>query len=490
MTISFNEIPSDSLVPFFYIEFDNSIADEGSVLVPWHVLLIGQKIAAGTAVANTIVEISADGQADVLGGDGSVAARQAEAYRSKPGRMRMSLLFLDDDGTAVARTVTVTYTGAGDASDSESLYIGARKATVGTENLDTPEDLAGAMVLKVNAIKNVPCVASNVAGVMTLTFKNKGALANGVEVSNDYNGETDASGFTTVIADGVAGSVDPDLTTEGVVGIIGDQWFQAIGQPYQDATNIAYIDTELENRWGPTRQIGGIQYVAKNDTFANVQSWGAALNSPFTCPLNAENLPTPTEEYAAEICAEVANAANIDPARPFQTLALAHTLSPVKADRNTGEENGLLLKAGVSTFTVDAGGGVRIQRFVTSYKTSATGATDKSYRNVNTVYTLQAIRYDFRTYMQNKYPRHKLASDGNNYGAGQAIITPKVGKAEAIARFKVWERDNGWVEGLQAFKESLVCERNTGDVDRLDWLMKPNLINQFRIAGVQIQFIL
>jgi phage tail sheath gpL-like len=37
--------------------------------------------------------------------------------------------------------------------------------------------------------------------------------------------------------------------------------------------------------------------------------------------------------------------------------------------------------------------------------------------------------------MQNKYPRHKLGDDGVPYGSGQAVITPKLGKAEALMWF-------------------------------------------------------
>ena len=46
------------------------------------------------------------------------------------------------------------------------------------------------------------------------------------------------------------------------------------------------------------------------------------------------------------------------------------------------------------------------------------------------------------------------------------------------------------MEGLEAFKESLVVERNSGDVNRLDFLLRPNLMNQFRIGATLIRFIL
>ena len=76
---------------------------------------------------------------------------------------------------------------------------------------------------------------------------------------------------------------------------------------------------------------------------------------------------------------------------------------------------------------------------------------DISYLDVNTPLTLAYLRYDFRNYILRKHPRHKLANDGTRYGAGQAVITPKVGKAEAIARFRVWE-EQGLVENIDQFR--------------------------------------
>ena len=66
-------------------------------------------------------------------------------------------------------------------------------------------------------------------------------------------------------------------------------------------------------------------------------------------------------------------------------------------------------------------------------------------------------------------------------------MTPKLGKAEAIARFMdVW-LPMGLVEGSSAFKKSLLCERNAKNENRLDWLMRPDLVNQFEVAGTLIR---
>jgi phage tail sheath gpL-like len=97
------------------------------------------------------------------------------------------------------------------------------------------------------------------------------------------------------------------------------------------------------------------------------------------------------------------------------------------------------------------------------------------------------LRYSFRNRILQRYPRHKLASDGTRYGAGQAVITPLLGKAEAIAWFREME-ELGLVENFDSFKTNLVVERNGSDVNRLDFLLPPDLINQFIVGAVKLQF--
>ena len=126
---------------------------------------------------------------------------------------------------------------------------------------------------------------------------------------------------------------------------------------------------------------------------------------------------------------------------------------------------------------------------MTTYQKNAYGAPDTAYLDVNTVLTLGYLRYDMRTFWLNKYPRHKLANDGTRYGAGQAIMTPKVAKAEVVNRFRMWE-EQGLVEGFDQFKDDLIVERNGSDPNRLDILMSPDLVNQLRVTGVQIAFLL
>jgi len=152
-------------------------------------------------------------------------------------------------------------------------------------------------------------------------------------------------------------------------------------------------------------------------------------------------------------------------------------------------ENNSLLYDGISTFTVDSGSVVRIQRAISMYQKNGVGADDIAYLDVNTLLTLMYMRYDFRNTILTKYPRAKLADDGVRVGPGQQVMTPKLGKAEAIAIFRRWEY-LGLAENITQFKNDLQCVRSISDPNRLEWILPPDLINQFIVGAAQIQFLL
>ena len=68
-------------------------------------------------------------------------------------------------------------------------------------------------------------------------------------------------------------------------------------------------------------------------------------------------------------------------------------------------------------------------------------------------------------------------------------MTPSIGKAEAIAKFRAWELQ-GLVENIDQFKNDLVVERDPNNPNRLNFLLPPDLINQFIVGGTTIQFLL
>jgi phage tail sheath gpL-like len=86
-------------------------------------------------------------------------------------------------------------------------------------------------------------------------------------------------------------------------------------------------------------------------------------------------------------------------------------------------------------------------------------------------------------------PRFKLADDTFPVQPGTYIATPKTVKQEVIALFAELS-DAGLIENLSDFIENVLVERDASDVNRVNVLLPPDLVNQFLILAGQIQFIL
>lgn len=488
--VSFNQMPAALRVPFIGVEFDNSRADQGPALLPYRVLLIGQKSSEGSAEPNSLHRVTNAEQLIALAGRGSMLHRMALAYFAGNRFTETWVGVLEDVGAGVAATGKITVDGPATGSGTINLYLGGALVRVPVLSGDAKADIASSIADSISAVPDLPVTAA--AGtnsdehIVTITFRHKGEVGNAFDLRvNLQDGERTPAGVELDIAPLSGGTTNPIL--DGLLAELGDEWFQIWAAPYTDATSLTAIEGELASRFGPMRMIDGVCFVAKAGSYGELGTLGLGRNSPHVSIVAAHGSPTPPMEFAAHVAGVAAFHGNADPARPFQTLALPWVKAPSAGDRFTLEERNLLLFDGISTTRVDAGGGVQIERLITTYKTSPSGAADTSYLDVTTMLTLLYLRYTFRNRMLAKYPRHKLASDGTRIGAGQAVITPKLGKAEAVGWFREME-ELGLVENFEQFKEDLVVERNVQDPNRLDFLLPPDLINQFVVGAAQIQF--
>lgn len=487
MSISFNSVPSNLRLPFVTAEFDPSKASQGPALLAFRALLIGQKLASGSQAANTIAKITNPDQLVALAGRGSMLHRMALAWFGVNTTTELWVGFLADNGAGVAASGTITFTAAATAAGTVCLYLGGERITVGVNAGDAVATMATATAAAINAKTDLPVTASPSAGVVTVTFRHKGAVGNSYDMRLNYrDGEALPAGVAVTIVAMASGATNPTLTS--LIAALGDTWFQVIAHPYTDATSLTAIENELESRAGAPRMIEGLAITSASGSHATLTSLGGGRNGKYST-IQGQPGPTPLTppmEFAAETAALAALYGNQDPARPFQTLAYKRALPPPDSALFTNSERNLQLFDGIATSKV-VGGVVQMERLITTYQTNSAGSDDVAYLDATTILTLMYLRYSWRARIASKYPRHKLADDGARFGPGQAVMTRKLGKAEALAWFRDME-ELGLVEGYDQFKQDLVVERNATDRNRLDWLLPPDLINQLVVSAAKIQF--
>lgn len=490
MTISFNQVPSQLRVPLFYAEFDNTRAVQGSATQLYNVLMIGNRLAAGTKAALSISVVTSAEQAADYFGAGSVLAEMAAKYLALNKINQLTCVPLDDPSGGVKATGAVTFSGTPTKAGTISFMIGGRNIQIGVATTDTPDSLATALAAAITA--DTFCMVDGaVDGMVTskvnLTFNHKGLIGNEMDVRHSYfDGEALPAGVTVAITAMSGGTSQPDVDT--VWPVLGDKQYILMVTPYTDSSSLGKMETELTGRFGPLQQNDGYGIYGKRATFGNLITLGGTKNSQFTSIMGISGPSNPWAWAGAE-AAQVAASASIDPARPFQTLPLSGIYAPSQAEKFDLNERNQLLFAGIATFFVDAGGVVNLEGVITTYQKNSFSSPDQSYLYLNTLLTLSFIRFDLKARITSRFPRHKLANDGTRFSPGQAVVTPNSIKAEVITKFQEWE-SNALVEGFSQFKNDLIVERDSANPNRVNILLPPDLVNQLVIVGTKIQFLL
>ncbi len=501
--VAFNQISNTLRVPIVTAEFDSSAAQQGPALLAYRGLLIGQKTASGSQAPDTVVKVTNENDVIAKAGRGSMLHRQYIGWSANNKSTELWLGVLADDGAGVAATGTIVVAGPATKDGTIALYLGGVRITIGVHKDDAAADIATAIAAAITAKPDLPVTAAAATATVTITYRHKGLVGNSYDVRHSFqDGESLPAGVgltITAVGTATAGTSNPSLTN--LIAAMTDMWFHIWSHGYVDATGLTALENELESRRGPMRMIDGVAITSISGSFSALTTLGAARDSPSSLIVAQPGASplTPPVEFAAEVAGIVAKYGAQDPARPFQTLALTHTVAPAETDQFSFDERNLMLFDGVATTKRTAGGGVALERMITTYQTNAAGSPDTAYLDVTTPLSLMYARYDWRVTIQTKYPRHKLGNDvdsaGNpiQYGSGDAVMTPSLGKAEAISWFEgmqllgIFESS---ADALDQFKRDLVVVRNPSDPNRMDWLLQPDLMNQLMVNAAQIKFLL
>lgn len=483
--LSFNAIPVGIRTPGQYIEFDHNRAVQGLPAIAHKILVIGQKLASGAVAANTVIRVFGAADTEVAFGRGSMLAGMVIALKAANRFTDAYAIAVDDLGAGVAAGGKFTFTGSATAAGTLNLYLGGVRVQVGITAGMTVAQAATAAAAAINLVTALPATAAATLGVVDVTFRHKGEAGNGYDLRANYGfGESAPAGLVVAVTAMSAGAGNPDIAS--VIAAIGDDQYHTIITPWTDAANLTALEAELSRRWGPMVQKEGQAFGAASGTVGGLTTLGNTRNSQHLTMMGAGKSPTPSWIFAAVTGA--VDAFEPDPARPRQTLALTGCLAPAESDRQTREERNALLHEGLSTYTVDAGGIVRIERLITTWQVDGNGDADTSFLDIETLRTVAYLRTSVRVRIADRFPRHKLANDDTLFGPGQAIATPSLIRAELLHLFREWELA-GLAEDFEQFKAELIVERNATDPNRVDALIPPNTINQLRVFAAAIQFI-
>jgi phage tail sheath gpL-like len=488
MPVQLQTIPS-VLTPGVYMEIDNSQAVQGTPGQRHVALLIGLRLSAGTIAAEVVTPITSPVQGGEYFGRGSQLDQMIRGFKAANPNTELHAIALNEDVAGVKATCTLTVTGTATEDGTLAYVWGGRRRTVAVTTGDDHEDVAAAIKAADDADGDSATTSAVLAGVVTVSAKHKGLYGNDLSIfANYYAGEKTPAGIAIAITAFANGATDPDAG-DAVAALGGDTQYHTIVTGFIAAANMLALEDEMVSRWSALRAIEGIVFAAFRGAYAASQSYGDARNSPYSSIMATGPSPTPPWVWASVYAAVCAASSSIDPAKPLQYLRLPGLLPPLTAAQFIRSERDLLLADGMATCLISGAGEVSIERARTTYQESPQAVEDPSYRDVETLRTLSYLRYSFGTRMRLKFGGAKIADDDTAFDPGQLVATPKVVRAETIALYEEWERA-ALVEGTATFKAQLIVERDPDDTGRMLVFHPPNLVNQLRVMGARMAFIL
>ncbi|SMB46833.1 Mu-like prophage FluMu tail sheath protein [Serratia proteamaculans] len=494
MTVPFNRIPSNQRAPFFYAEFDNSMANTATAVQ--RTLLIGQMLSTATATPGIPQKVSSDSAVAGICGSGSMLHNMMTAYLANDISAELWILPLSDGttGNAAASGKLQVVTAAA-ATGVLSLYIAGVRVQLTVVSTDGKVAVAAAIAALINSQSKLPVTAAvdgEATDTVNLTAKNKGAHGNSIDIRLNYQGaaggEETPQGMELKITAMASGAGAPALTD--ALGNLQDRAFDFIVNPYTDTTSLDVMKEFLSDatgRWSYAQQLYGHSFGALAGTYGSLSAAGEARNNQHETLLGINGSPTPAYLWAAALTGAIAPSLRNDPGRPTQTLTISGVLAPPLETRFMLTERNNLLYSGISTFTVADDGSVQVEKTITTYQKNKFGDADDSYLNIETLFLLMFVTRFLRTQITSKFSRMKLANDGTRFAPGSAIVTPNVIRAELIAQYRTLEY-NSYVQDSAAFAKTLLVERNSSNTKRIDVLWTGTLIDQLEIFALLNQW--
>src|SRR5688572_15135255 len=187
--VTFNQVPSSTLVPFVFVEIDSSRAQTGPAVQEYRAAVIGQKRAAMPVAANVPLLATSADQVGQAFGVGSIIHGMAVAWFKANKATETWFVGVEDAGGAVAGTKTLTVTGPATAAGTLFLYVAGRQIRVAVASGDAQNAIASAInaAIAASAFANELPVTSSVAtNVVTLTARNAGTQGNGIDVRFNF----------------------------------------------------------------------------------------------------------------------------------------------------------------------------------------------------------------------------------------------------------------------------------------------------------------
>jgi len=271
-------------VPGEYVEVAFSQGPSSAATGVYHALVIGNLLSSGAAATDTLygpdtpVSMLSANDAAQLFGEGSELHRMIVRFMKINPTTPFYAIAVPENGSADPATGTITILGTATLPGTLRIFVGDEFVDVGFATGDTPTVIAGNAVIQINARGSWPVTASNVAGVITTTTKQKGLRANFVRYFARVQpftgtGVTVTPNVSTLVSGGTA---DDDISS--VLPVIASRRFYYIAPAANDATQLGLLFGQVNAQAAPVIGIRQRVIAGSVDTLANTITLVDSLN--------------------------------------------------------------------------------------------------------------------------------------------------------------------------------------------------------------------
>lgn len=474
---SFNSIFTNTRLPGFQGELDPSQANTGSR--NWRLLVIGQRLATGAVDALEPKRVTSETEAETYFGRGSMLANMLKiALLNQPGNAVYAIALNDvlQAAGGNAASANINFTGNASHTGRVIARIAGEDVAAGMIEGDTPATIVAQLVAQINVASALPVTATANGAQLQLTAKNAGECGNfiTVKIRMEAAGQVTAP---TMSNNGelnlFGGTGNPDITD--ALDVMGSDWYRWIVMPYTDANNLTALETELDERFLPSKQIGARAFCAYRGSYGAAAAFGDTRNNSHVSCMGTGLSDSPPWLWAAGVATVCSNSLANSPVRQMRSLKVRGLRPPKVVDRFIDTQRDLLLFDGVSTYTVGNDDSIYIEAIITMYQENAQGLPDDSLLYLNTMEWYEMYRYELRVLFE-PYARDMLADDSPSLPKGQPIMTPKKAKglmADWYENYIVGVL--GWCETPETYEPQVVKNGN-----RLEIIDNPNPVENNR----------
>lgn len=415
------------------------------------ILVVGQKLAAGTATAERIQKkILSDGSEDVLFGSHSMLAGMIRKIKQYNKDTQVDALPLDDDSEGLAATCDITFTGTATKEGTLSISLGSKsdyKFDVPVSVNDTHLSIVTKLLSLIGSNNNIPVEVAkseetNETGLVIT------ALHKGLEF-NDFGIYVEGSiaGISYTVTKMSGGTSNPALTN--ISTIIGENRYQTIVIPSSYDFSVFSNFTKSRINSGDII-LDGVVFQVKIDDFENFMQ---TYNNPAAVIFADKKLSaggSVSKEIGYISCASIAaleakrltQDANISdivistnglldatggPAlasKPLANTPIAF-IEPFEDEETfSHEQMKLLVKAGFAVFgNNQASTEVIMGEVPTTYLTDNQGAEDLSFKYLNYFRTASCVREYFQKNCNKRFAQSRLTEGALVPGRDMANAT-------------------------------------------------------------------